>query len=88
MTYLRSGDSLNLTTEEWKNSFSLSFGVIVHLKTLGSRMMLPGTMTRPPPPLASTITRLSSRSLGEEREGEEEEEGEVGKVERKMRRRR
>ena len=26
-------------------------------------MMFPGTMTRPPPPFTSTITRLSSRSL-------------------------
>ena len=34
-----------------------------NLKTLGSLMMFPGTMTRPPPPFTSTITRLSSRSL-------------------------
>ena len=37
--------------------------LISNLKTLGSLMIFPGTITRPPPPFTSTITRLSSRSL-------------------------
>ena len=39
------------------------YSVMSNLKTLGSLMMFPGTITRPPPPFTSTITRLSSRSL-------------------------